>query len=207
MSRSGGVYKAEDCIREVPPSAFREGHAQAPPALRIQSSALYDQGVAVKMPRFRIAWIMVAVAIVAIDFGAIREMFRFDSEIVELLVVGVLPMANVLAVGLLVGQRRPGKRPFLPGFEAFGAVASTIYFALASCLYDEAVPPYLELFLAPVRKIVGQDRPVVVYLTLFSVVVVALGLPQLASALIGGFLSRKYRITITKRTAQLRADR
>jgi hypothetical protein len=34
---------------------------------------------------------------------------------------------------------------------------------------------------------------------------IALGLPQVAFALIGGFLSRKYRITITRRPAQVGA--
>ena len=30
-----------------------------------------------KMPRFRIAWVMVAVAIAALDFAAIRALFGF----------------------------------------------------------------------------------------------------------------------------------
>ena len=35
-------------------------------------------------------------------------------------VSGALPMANVLAVGLLIAQQRPGSRPFMLGFGAFG---------------------------------------------------------------------------------------
>jgi hypothetical protein len=31
----------------------------------------------VKLPRFRIAWLMVAVAIAALDFGAIRALIGF----------------------------------------------------------------------------------------------------------------------------------
>jgi hypothetical protein len=46
------------------------------------------------------------------------------------LLLGALPMANVLAVGILVGQQRPGSRQFLLGFEAFGAMAMVSYAAL-----------------------------------------------------------------------------
>jgi hypothetical protein len=41
-------------------------------------------------------------------------------------------MANVLAVGILVGQQSPRSRPFLLGFEAFGAMALAFYVALVS---------------------------------------------------------------------------
>ena len=54
----------------------------------------------------------------------------------SLLILGALPMANVLAVGILIGQRRPGSRPFLLGFEAFGAMALALYVALASFFGD-----------------------------------------------------------------------
>jgi hypothetical protein len=47
-------------------------------------------------------WVLVAVAIVAFDFGAIKAMY--DSRTGELLMLGALPMANGLAVGILIGQ-------------------------------------------------------------------------------------------------------
>ena len=52
------------------------------------------------MPRFRIAWVMIFVAIAALDFAAIRAFFV--SGDVALLVLGALPMANILAVGILI---------------------------------------------------------------------------------------------------------
>ena len=50
----------------------------------------YDQEVAVKMPRFRIAWVMVAVA--ALDFGAIRAVFGFQTDMFSMLCA--LPVAT-----------------------------------------------------------------------------------------------------------------
>ena len=90
-----------------------------------------------KPPRFRIARIMVAVAIAALDFGAIRALLPRHEHVLDdqrgvYLSLGALPMANVLAVVFLVGRHRPGSRPFLLGFEAFGAMALTLFFGLAS---------------------------------------------------------------------------
>lgn len=75
-----------------------------------------------KAPRFRIAWVMVAVAIAAINFGVMREVVGSRSSRNIVLLLGSLPMANVLMVGVLINQRRPGWRPFLLGFEVFGAM-------------------------------------------------------------------------------------
>jgi hypothetical protein len=160
----------------------------------------------VKAPRFRIAWIMVAVAIAAFDFGAIREMY--GSATGELLMLGALPMANVLAVGILVSQRRPGRRPFLLGFEAFGAMALALYVAMTIYFIEHAEPnnsylilltSYLALLVAPIEKNIGRGRPFVFFPILCFVYVAMLGWPQVVFALIGGFLSRRFKITITRR--------
>ena len=80
------------------------------------------------------------------------------------MLLGALPMANVLAVGILIGQRRPGSRPFLLGFEAFGAMALALFVALASFACPrEVVIPYLAPLLAPMEKIIGPDRPFVLH--------------------------------------------
>ena len=81
---------------------------------RIQSTTnLRLREVTMKVARFRIAGLTVAVAIAALIFGAIRAITVLDNQRKsESLVVGALPMANVLAVGMLIGQRRPaGHRP------------------------------------------------------------------------------------------------
>ena len=151
-----------------------------------------------KVPRFRIAWVMVAIAIAALDFTAIRMASDRIIPSGELLELGALPMANVLAVGLLIGQRRRGSRPFLLGFEAFGAMALAVYVVLAG-FSPHRVIDYLELLLDPIRRTIGLDRTVALIATIYPVGVVMLGLPQLAFALIGGFLSRRYKITIIRR--------
>ena len=154
-----------------------------------------------KVPRFRIAWFMVFIALAALDFQVIRAMPEIGPPTSELLVLGALPMANVLTVGLLIGQRRPGSRPFLLGFEAFGVMALALYVALVSFSPQTVVNPYLKPLLQPITITIGQNRPVVLIATLGFVGVVMLSLPQLTFALMGGLLSRRYRITITKRPA------
>jgi hypothetical protein len=144
------------------------------------------------MPRFRIAWVMVAVAIAALDFGAIRMGLDRIFPSSELLAMGALPMANVLAVGLLIGQRRRGSRPFLLGFEAFGAMALALYVVLAG-FSPIRVVDYLELLLDPIRTTIGLDRTVALIATIIPVSVAMLGLPQLAFALIGGLLTHYSR--------------
>ena len=153
------------------------------------------------MPRFRIAWVMVAIAIAALDFAAIRAFFV--SGEVALLVLGALPMANILAVGILIAQQRPGSRPFLLGFEAFGAMALALFVAVvvASLFLDNyrLITSYLTPVILSIEKSIGPNRPFVfIPIGLFAMVVM-LGWPQLVFALIGGSLSRRFKITITRR--------
>jgi hypothetical protein len=143
---------------------------------------------------------MVAVAIAALDFAAIRAFF--DISEVGLLVLGALPMANVLAVGTLIGLRHPGSRPFLLGFEAFGAIALVLFVAaaLASPFFDnyKMINSYLAPVILPIESI-GRNRPLVFLPIVLLAYVVMLGWPQVIFALIGGFLSRRFKITITRR--------
>jgi hypothetical protein len=152
----------------------------------------------VKMPRFRVSWLMAVVALAALNFAALREMFDFQTG--QLLAVGALPMVNVLAVGLLTARHRPGTRPFLLGFEAFGVMALALY-VVASFVNDQFWTPYVGPVIGLVDKTIGMDRPYVFFPIVYCVAVSMLGLPQLVFALIGGWLSRQYRIVITKRPA------
>ena len=102
-----------------------------------------------KAPCFRIAWLRVAVAIGGLDCGTARVAVKRTDPATDLVVVGVLPMANILLVGLLVGQRRCDVRPFLLGCETFGAAALAAYVLLASLLSNETVNPDVDLFLRP----------------------------------------------------------
>jgi hypothetical protein len=158
----------------------------------------------VKLPRFRIAWIMVAVAIAALDFGAIRALLvrhgsALDDQRSMCLLLGALPMTNVLAVGMLIGQRRPARRPFLLGFEAFGVTALVLFIALAICFPREVVIPYFAPLVAPVERFIGPGRPFYIPIGGLVVAVVLVG-PQMVFALVGGLLSRRFKVTITRRS-------
>jgi hypothetical protein len=157
----------------------------------------------VTVPQFRIAWLMVAVAIAAFDFAALRAFLDrrtngLEADMASILLLGALPMWNVLAVGMLVGQRRPGSRPFLMGFEAFGAMALVFFIVLASCFPREIVSSYLKPVFNLILRIIGEDRPFVFATVLISAQVMLAG-PQVAFALAGGFISfsRRFKITIT----------
>jgi hypothetical protein len=153
----------------------------------------------VRLPRFSIASIMAVIGIVAIDFAAIRAMLGYPE--LGLFVLGVVPMANALAVGILIGQQRPGSRPFLIGFEAFGVMAMALFVAFASTAPVGYGPinSYLALLILPMDKIISPDRPLVYFPIACFVIVVMLAWPQVAFALLGGFLSRRYEITISRR--------
>jgi hypothetical protein len=143
---------------------------------------------------------MVAVAIAALDFWVILpNLGSLAGETETYLLRGALPMANVLAVGMVIGQQRPGSSPFLLGFETFGAMALALYVVLASSFHREVVSPYLSPLVDPIRDTIGFHRPFILIPVLCSVGVLMLGWPQLAFALLGGFLFRRFKITITRR--------
>jgi hypothetical protein len=151
-----------------------------------------------KIPRFRIGSIMVLVALAALNFGVIRLVSGFRVASRLLLTTGVLPMANVLVVGLLIGSRYPGSRRFLLGFEAFGGTALAFALAGATLFPGELSINYLHLVLIPYRDTFGPNltretagRHLWFVLGFYAIDVVMLDLPQLAFALLGGFLSRK----------------
>jgi hypothetical protein len=151
-----------------------------------------------KAPRFRIAWVMVAVAIAATNFAAIRAFLESVSVLGEVLLFGALPMANVLVVGFLIGLRHPGRRPFVQGFELLGAIALAFYIA-PSCFpasHHDIIHNYVSLIIDPVVAIMSRQPNVISRPTIWFVVVVMLGLPQVIFALIGGLLSQKFVFTI-----------
>jgi hypothetical protein len=162
----------------------------------------------VKAIRFRIAWIMVFVALAALDFTAIRAVFEHRGPTSYLLGLGAMPMANVLVVGLLVGHWRRRGRRFLIGFEAFGTMALAAYAVSASLFAKELVIPFIRLLHTPFMlnidesvRIPHQSYFVIYYLTL----AVLLGLPLLAFALIGGFFCP--RLATARRRDQIMPHR
>jgi hypothetical protein len=156
---------------------------------------------------------MVAVAIAGIHFAAIRALFDGRAGVVgAYLLLGALPMADVLVVGMLIARQRSGSRPFLLGFEVFGALALALYIVEATCSGASYGPLdwYVSLVLRPLIRItslrlgpmIPAIRPYGLFvrnaIDLFVGIVMLVG-PQLVFALIGGILSRRYKITITPR--------
>ncbi len=85
---------------------------------------MYNEEVILKLLRYRIAWLMVFVAIAALNFGAIRALSNIrtplNNNTIDVLSLGALPMANVLAVGILTGQQRRGSTPSYSGSRSSG---------------------------------------------------------------------------------------
>ncbi len=82
-----------------------------------------------RVASIRISWLMALVAIAALNFAVIRPMWF--NAFGAMSVIGALPMVNVLAVGLLLGQGHPRSRPFLAGFEVSGTLALAVFVVLA----------------------------------------------------------------------------
>src|SRR5438270_915980 len=124
------------------------------------STDCYDRDVTVKAPRFRIAWLIVVVAVAALNLAAIRFLFYdlrtgLNANRLDVLAMGALPMANVLVVGSLLALRRRGSRSFLLGFDAFGVVALVLYLLAWTFYADAGVRRYVFLVLNPLRGVVG----------------------------------------------------
>jgi hypothetical protein len=144
--------------------------------------------------RFSISSLMAVVLFVALDCMAlnmliVRPLFRVSLS--ELILLGALPMANILAIGLLrLWADRNGRgrtRPLLVGFEVCGWVTLLVFVTcavLATESFHDGVGSILRYCLKP-------ENP-----TFLIGAVAILLIPQLALASIGGWLIRSYRIEV-----------
>ena len=149
---------------------------------------------------------MVFVALAALVITALRAAFDHPGPISELLVVGALPMATLVVIGLVIGYGHRSSRPFILGFESFGVLALALSVVVGCNFVAQRRGPYVGRWFADfVASITGWDTVPLTPIS-YSVAVAVLALPQVTFALIGGFLSRKYRITITKRPAQFPSE-
>jgi hypothetical protein len=149
------------------------------------------------VPRFRIAWLMVVVAFVALDLGAIRGLFGVRDTFAELVLVGVLPMANILAAVAILGAVRRGFPPFLVGFEVFGAAAMLACLAWA-WLSPDALTVYLVGILLLVVRLFRTES-FGVGLVNYTIAGVLLSLPEVVLALLGGWLTSLAATSLARR--------
>jgi hypothetical protein len=136
---------------------------------------------------------MVVVAVAALDFTVLRAIMEDRRPNCPVLSLGTIPMATVLAIGLLFGYERLGNRSFLSGFELFGALALALYIILACCFVNETIGTYLVLFIDPHIKRIGTNRHLFAPIA-YPGIAVMLVLQQLAFALLGGFLAHQSRV-------------
>jgi len=120
----------------------------------------------------------------------------FESRFLFLLSVLVIPMANILAVGLLHAFLRPRSWLFLRGFEVFGLIALVCFAGLAMRA-EGLVQLYLVPPMALYQAMIGpppplrQDWPSYQFVVGFSFLSLWATWPQLAFAVMGGFLFRR----------------
>jgi hypothetical protein len=135
---------------------------------------------------------MVVVALVALDLMAIRAPLNGLSVTACMLRLGGLPMANILAFGLLIvlpdRSWRRVYRHWLAGFEVAGWIALFLY---ASCAYYHpyALRESVVHAMTPLRALGNPS--------FITAVVATLSAPQLGLALFGGWLNRRSRIGVT----------
>ena len=145
-----------------------------------------------KSPRFRIAWVMVFVAIVGLNCWAIGAVSDYRSPRADDALLGGLPMANIQMIVPLLSYRYRGGRRFLWGFEVFGTAAVTLKAAL-TILYGPGPSfwiSYERLVIDPLIRGWGAFGSMTDPQWLIAGIIISLWvtLPQLTFALIGGFL-------------------
>ena len=145
-------------------------------------------------PRVRIAWVMVFIAVAAVDLAAIRAVFERPGPVGFLLATGALPMANLLGLGLLVGGLHRRSRPFLLGFETLGALALVFYVSAVLTPSDrESVPGRIVfgyLRLAWDLRVSGSAPSILRRLIAYLALAIWATWPQLAIAVAGGLFTR-----------------
>jgi hypothetical protein len=139
-----------------------------------------------KLPHFSISTLMALVALVALDFGVVRTLFDYQfvpRDVCDLLTFGILPMANVLALGLFPFLTRSGRavsRPRWIGFEVFGAAGLAL---LLSCCLLATEPIH-----AGVPRLLWFLSPGWLFLVGASLLMLS---PPMALALLGAWIAGK----------------
>lgn len=150
-----------------------------------------------KLPRLSIAWVMGIVVIASINCAAIRVLERPTTAFVQLLVIGLMPMASILMMGIptlvwgLLGRSKT--RPFLVGFEGFGwtilLLGTGMAFFFPSLVGEAVAKGWRVLGFAESRDSFWQS------LIFFDMILYFL--PQFLIALAGGWLVGMFKIRVT----------
>jgi hypothetical protein len=153
--------------------------------------------------RLSILGVMAIVALAAVDCLALRRFYVPGSRSI-LLVGGLLPLVNLLAIGMFAGlrglvarRRCPG---FLVGFQAFGWTAAAAYAiaAVSPSAFDLAMP-YLDELTGKLGLFNDGSSPsFLVFEGLCCSA--ALSAPLIAFGLVGGYLAHRSEIWLARGT-------
>lgn len=125
-------------------------------------------------------WLLTLVVLAAVDCAALRFPLSGRRLTLIMSLLGVLPMANLLLLGLLVSSQRKGRRfTFWVGFELAGLLVLLIYGV--STIHHS---PYLREMVVGALRLVGTAGGLT-----FPAAAAFLLLPQVVLALLGGCLS------------------
>jgi hypothetical protein len=165
-----------------------------------------------KLPRFSIKTLMGLVLIVALDFAMFRLLGpgRGPSvaEFFDLVIVGILPMANIVAIALLLRLEQRSSHPALQAslqrFEVSGwmvLLCATIIFLIFTRPMHDWAGGVAESIVHPTTSQGARLCFLLVLIALFL-------LPSLALALAGARFLARYRISLRiERQAPVCEDR
>jgi hypothetical protein len=138
-----------------------------------------------KPPRFHLAGAMTAVAVLALNLGAVRALY---DEYGELLLLDALPAVNLLAVVGFTWFRR--RRAFALGFMAAGALSV----AALLVWIDANFWTFLRYFEPPaqaVDHVIEMALPNAHMAVMYVILIVAFAIPHAITGLAGGYLLDK----------------
>jgi hypothetical protein len=143
-----------------------------------------------KRPRLRISTLMLLVVIAALDAAIVRTIWSERTTKGELIIVGALPTANILAVVFLFGLSRPARRHFVAGFVAGGGFAIVSYAAWV-WLSVATLGHILDPIFQPIGAFYRGRWPTVWRYLIYVTAIPILTVPQLLLAGLGGCLAGK----------------
>jgi hypothetical protein len=140
-----------------------------------------------KRPRIRIADVMIVVAILALDLGAIRASVDGTEEG---LLLDALPTVNILVFVGIAGFRRRRLRAFALGFEVVGSLSLLSYLWWTNnnpwawlCYFG----PPITAVARRVEALFPHGHLVIIYI----IYLVAFAIPHTVLGLCGGYLTAK----------------
>ena len=171
-------------------------------ARKVAKGAAGPRGRVAVRPRFTLATLSVLVAVLAVDFGLIRQLAVPNVGFWMTFAIGFLPMINALALGL-PKTLRDRKARFAFGFEVAGWSATAAYL-VACAIAPGAVMGWLRGFaqaiLAAADLALGSGRTEHLLSSSFAwgaaieilLVVAFFSLPPMVVALSGGAITRRF---------------